>query len=123
MSRWALVGVGLAALVGAGQLHLQAEQPASVADRAESSAATARALLDRYCVTCHNERTRTAGLTLDEDTMDVSRVGEGAAIWEHVVRRLRADAMPPAGRPRPDAGAVDSYPPRMGFRRVGRRQR
>ena len=110
MSRWVLVSVGLAALIGAGQLHLEAEQLPRVADRAarthpafqqslvspaESTASDARALLDRYCVTCHNERTRTAGLTLD--TLDVSRVGEGAATWEHVVRRLRADAMPPAG--------------------------
>ena len=124
MSRWALLGVGLAAFVGAGQLHLQAERRPSVADRAarthpsfqqasaspaESSASTARAVLDRYCVTCHNERTRTAGLTLDEDTMDVSRVGEDAAIWEHVVRRLRADAMPPAGRPRPDAATSRAF--------------
>ena len=124
MSRWALLGVGLAAFVVAGQLHLEAEQPPSVADQAggthptfqqasaspaESSASTARALLDRYCVTCHNERTRTAGLTLDEDTMDVSRVGEDAAVWEHVVRRLRADAMPPAGRPRPDAATSRAF--------------
>ena len=122
MSRWVLVSVGLAALIGAGQLHLEAEQLPRVADRAarthpafqqslvspaESTASDARALLDRYCVTCHNERTRTAGLTLD--TLDVSRVGEGAATWEHVVRRLRADAMPPAGRPRPDAATSRTF--------------
>ena len=41
--------------------------------------------------------------------MDVSRVGEGAATWEHVVRRLRADAMPPAGRPRPDAATKHAF--------------
>ena len=56
---------------------------------------------------CHNERTRTAGLTLD--TLNLSRVGADAAAWEHVVRRLRAGEMPPAGRPRPDAGAAHGF--------------
>ena len=101
MSRVVLAGVVLTALAAAGQHHLRAEP---------SNAADARALLDEYCVTCHNERTRMAGLTLD--TMDLSRVGDGAATWEHVVRRLRANAMPPAGRPRPDpatARAVVSW--------------
>ena len=124
MSRWALLGVGLAAFVGAGQLHLEAEQRPGVAGQAGgthsssqqssgipagSSASTARALLDQYCVTCHNERIRTADLTLDQDTMDLSRVGEDAAVWEHVVRRLRADAMPPAGQPRPDAATSRAF--------------
>ena len=107
MSRWALASVGLAVLVGAGQLqlHLQAAPQSSTVPA--GSAASARALLDEYCVTCHNERTRTADLTLD--TMDVSRVGDGAATWEHVVRRVRADAMPPAGRPRPDAARSRAF--------------
>ena len=104
----ALVGVALAAVVGAAQLHLQAQRLPSVAAPAiPVGASGARALLDKYCVTCHNARTRTAGLTLD--TTDVSRVGEGAAIWEHVVRRLRADAMPPAGQPRPDAATSRAF--------------
>ena len=60
-------------------------------------------LLERYCFTCHNERLRTAGLVLSE--MDLARVGDDAERWERVVRKLRAGAMPPAGRPRPDAAA------------------
>ncbi len=62
-------------------------------------------MLDRYCVNCHNERTRTAGLILD--TLDVGRVAERADVWEAVVRKLRAGAMPPAGMPRPDQAAHD----------------
>ena len=66
-----------------------------------SSEATApRAVLDRYCVTCHNQKLRIAGLTLD--TMDVADVARGADVWEKVVRKLRGGAMPPIGRPRPD---------------------
>jgi hypothetical protein len=62
-------------------------------------------MLDRYCVSCHNERTKTAGLMLD--TLDVGRVAERAEVWEAVVRKLRAGAMPPAGMPRPDQAAHD----------------
>src|SRR5262245_3228683 len=70
------------------------------AGSASASAESARALLDTYCVTCHNERRRTAGLMLD--TLDVEHVGKGAEIWEKVVQKLRTQAMPPPGLPRPD---------------------
>ena len=121
MVRWTLVSLGVSTLVAAGQLQLQAEPapgahsargnvvslPQFAAGAGASTAAQGRALLDRYCVACHNERTRTAGLTLD--TLNLSRVGADAAAWEHVVRRLRAGEMPPAGRPRPDAGTAHGF--------------
>ena len=98
----------LGAAVG-GVLYLTAAaaaaQPESPAD-----AATARALLDRYCVTCHNDRLRTAGLELD--AADPAAVGESGHVWERVARKLRIGAMPPPGRPRPerpDALALVSY--------------
>ncbi len=71
------------------------------------AAAQYRALLDRYCVTCHNKRTRTAGLALD--TTDIEQVGQSAEVWEKVVRKLRTRAMPPLGRPRPDETAYDAF--------------
>ena len=110
LSRWALVGAALAALTGATHPGLRAEPSPSVQEAPAGpagSAGSGRTLLDRYCVTCHNERTRTADLTLD--VLDLSRVGDNAATWEHVVRRLRAGAMPPAGRPRPDAAASHAF--------------
>jgi hypothetical protein len=61
---------------------------------------TNRAHLDRYCVRCHNDRSRAGGLTLEK--LDMEQVGPNAAVWETVVRKLRARAMPPAGLPRPD---------------------
>ena len=82
------------------------EAPARVA-AAAPAAAPSRALLDRYCVTCHNERLKTAGLTLDN--VDVSQVRAHAEVLEKVVRKLRAGQMPPAGRPRPDAATVDVF--------------
>ena len=61
-----------------------------------------RAVLDRYCVTCHNEKLRTAELILTKEKIDIEKVSEGAQVWEKVVRKLRTRAMPPAGIPRPD---------------------
>jgi mono/diheme cytochrome c family protein len=66
-----------------------------------------RSLINRYCVTCHNEKLLTAGLTLD--TADVDAVSRDAEVWEKVVRKLRAGAMPPAGLPRPNPAAYDSF--------------
>src|SRR5262245_10243665 len=54
---------------------------------AARDASSQRALLDRYCVTCHNQRLKTAGLALD--TADLSAVGQDAELWEKVVRKLR----------------------------------
>src|SRR6202044_2452533 len=63
-------------------------------------ASSVRASLDQYCVTCHNARLKTAGLTLDK--MDLADVPASAEVWEKVIRKLRAGAMPPAGARRPD---------------------
>jgi mono/diheme cytochrome c family protein len=71
--------------------------PSNVA--VQLSPAGARALLDQYCVSCHNERAKIGGLALDH--LDVSDVPAGAEIWEKVVIKLRAGMMPPAGGPRP----------------------
>jgi len=58
-----------------------------------------RAVLDKYCVTCHNQRMKVGGLALD--VLDVAQMSEHAEEWEKVVRKIRTGAMPPAGRPRP----------------------
>ena len=60
-----------------------------------------RQVLQQYCFACHNERAKTGGLALD--ILEMTRVGENADVWEAVVRKLRTGAMPPVGRPRPNA--------------------
>ena len=70
-------------------------------------AAQDRALVERYCATCHNEKAKTAGLALDK--LDVAHPGEHAEIWEKVVRKVRAGMMPPSGAPRPDRAALDAF--------------
>src|SRR5205823_5600614 len=57
-----------------------------------------RALLDQYCVSCHNERLRTANLVLEHSHVDLGRVNLSADIWEKVAQKLHTGAMPPAGR-------------------------
>src|SRR5215510_4969064 len=66
---------------------------------AANAVAPYRALLDQYCVTCHNERAKTAGLMLDK--MDLQHLSDNTETWEKVIRKLRGGMMPPTGRPRP----------------------
>jgi Protein of unknown function (DUF1592)/Protein of unknown function (DUF1588)/Protein of unknown function (DUF1595)/Protein of unknown function (DUF1585)/Protein of unknown function (DUF1587) len=65
-----------------------------------------RALIDKYCITCHNARLKTAGLLLD--TIDVDRAGDAPETLEKVARKLRTREMPPPGAPRPDEAAYRS---------------
>jgi mono/diheme cytochrome c family protein len=67
---------------------------------AQAPVAEYRAVINQYCVTCHNQRAKTAGLTLD--TLDMSAIAHDAETWEKVVRKLRSGMMPPQGSPRPE---------------------
>ncbi len=74
------------------------------AQQAPQSAAQ-KAVLDKYCVTCHSSKLRTGGLSLQD--ANVSNVPAGAETWEKVIRKLRVGAMPPQGMPRPDKTTAD----------------
>jgi cytochrome c5 len=74
----------------------QAAPPATV-----PSSPDIKAVLDRYCITCHSQRLATAGVVLEG--IDTSNPAARAELWERVITKLRARAMPPAGLPRPDA--------------------
>ncbi len=71
-----------------------------------SSVSSQQAVLDKYCVTCHNEKLRTAGLLLDK--ADAGHPADNPAIWEKVLRKLRTREMPPPRMPRPDDVTTDS---------------
>ena len=60
-----------------------------------------REVVTKYRVTCHNERLKTGGLSLD--TVDVSNPAAAADVWERAVRKMRVGMMPPQGAPHPDA--------------------
>ncbi len=99
-----VAGVHAAAAPAPGTQAASAQTPSATRS---ADAPDPRALLDQYCVTCHNERLQTAGLRLD--TSDVAHVGAGAETWEKVVRKLRSGAMPPAGRRRPDEPTLEAF--------------
>jgi hypothetical protein len=86
----------------------QSAPPAAPAAGAQASiptsAASPRALIDRYCLGCHSDRVRSGGLALSE--LDLAAVHEHAEIAEKVIRKLRGGLMPPAGAPRPDSQSV-----------------
>jgi mono/diheme cytochrome c family protein len=77
-----------------------ARPPAAVTD-----ATAQRALVDQFCVTCHNTKLKTGGLALDE--LDLAHLGDHAEIGEKVVRKLRAGLMPPTNARRPDAATLE----------------
>jgi len=63
-------------------------------------------LFEAYCITCHNENRRTAGLALD--SLKTTNVSESTAVWERVLRRLKARRDPPYGMKRPDEAVYQS---------------
>ena len=58
------------------------------------------AVIAKYCVTCHNQKRKVAGLAID--TLDLQRVADDAEAWEKIARKFRTHEMPPPGAPRPD---------------------
>jgi mono/diheme cytochrome c family protein len=83
----------------------QASSPPSALPTSIASASDARAVVARYCASCHSARVRTAGLVLD--SLDTEQIASNAEIWEKVTRKLRVGAMPPVGVPRPDAAITN----------------
>jgi hypothetical protein len=63
-------------------------------------------LFDMYCTTCHNQSRKTAGLAID--SLNTSNVSENTAVWEKILRRLRARRDPPNGSRRPDDAVYQS---------------
>ncbi len=66
-----------------------------------------RALVDQYCVVCHNQKNATAGVALN--AIDFANAGANAAVLERVLRKVRTGEMPPAGMPRPAAPVAASF--------------
>src|SRR5262245_37183336 len=87
---WKSLGI---ALIASGSLR--ADDSAK-----ENSAPMAKAVIQQYCLGCHNAKLKTAGLVLD--TADIERTEINPDLWEKVTRKFRTAEMPPSGRPRPD---------------------
>lgn len=101
--RYALAAtLAIGAAISLADLHSAPQQSAP-----STAASPHRTLLDRYCVGCHNQRTKTANLSFD--TMDLANIAQDAVVWERAVRKLRGGMMPPPGMPRPERADVDSF--------------
>ncbi len=117
-SGW-LAGIAVVAGLGAGGLAdagpSQAPKPGAVPSAAQAGApdraseiAGHSALLRRYCLTCHTQRSMERGtVPVELESADLESVPDQAEIWEKVIRKVRTGTMPPLGRPRPDAAAAD----------------
>ncbi|MBL8168685.1 MAG: DUF1592 domain-containing protein [Acidobacteria bacterium] len=80
----------------------------SRAQRATTADTTAqRALLEEYCVACHNQKSSTAGISLQG--LDYSNVASNADVWEKVLRKVRTGQMPPAKAPKPETAETTSF--------------
>ena len=109
LARRGLFCVCIAAWIAA--VPVNWSSPAAAVQTPPSSPVVAnRALLDRYCLTCHTTRQKERGtVPIALDTLDLSRIPADAAAWEKVVLKLRAGLMPPAGAPRPDKATHDGF--------------
>ena len=119
---WAAVGV----VVMAGQAPRPATRataaPAASAARTQQTVATQtaaqpqgnpqeyKAMVDRYCLGCHNARSNTpAANPLRLDNVDLTNVARDAATWERVIKKLAVGAMPPQGMPHPGAEPLKAF--------------
>jgi hypothetical protein len=118
---------------------LVAVPPTSTPLTAQAPVSPQQALVNQYCLTCHNDRLKTGGLTLTALNLDAPAASDvSAEIGEKVIRKLRGGLMPPPGARRPDAHATaefvswlenridaasaDTRPGRVPLRRLNRRE-
>ena len=101
---WGLVAVQVSH--ASTQVQRRSAEEVPSATSVSTTPAEVRATLDKYCVSCHNDRLKTANLTLQSGDLD--RMGAHPEVWEKVARKLRTHEMPPPGRPRPDASTYSA---------------
>src|SRR6476620_9904154 len=120
------VAVGVAGLLSlAGPLVLQAQQSSlstrarhntpliasaaasgSKASPSSTSETNVAALVDEYCLSCHDKDHEKGGLVLE--TIASHDVAQHPDVWEKVIRKMRARLMPPVGKDRPDDRTYDA---------------
>ena len=88
---------------------------------ANASNSSNSGLLNQYCIGCHNQKLKTAGVSLEG--LDPANVGDHAGVWERALRKVRSGQMPPPGLPHADAAARTwprNCPARLWMRRTVR---
>src|SRR5262245_43489256 len=95
---------------GQAQTPTAAPAPATASSAqaaANPAASSDQALIQKYCITCHNARAKTGGLSLEG--ANLADAAAHAELWEKVAMKLRGGMMPPQGMPRPDAATLDAF--------------
>src|SRR4030095_10059302 len=103
-------------ILGLGILSLMVASSVEVAQRAPTSGTAAvttmpvdaqNALVAQYCTSCHNDKTRSGGMTLT--SLNLARPDQNPELGEKVIRKLRAGMMPPPGAKRPDVETTRAF--------------
>jgi len=100
------VGTLLLLMTSSTSLQTRAQTPASAQSAAPASDPH-RAMLSTYCFSCHNDRAKLGGLSLEN--LNLQTPAENAQIWEKALRKLRGRLMPPPGNPQPPQKEIDSF--------------
>ena len=98
-----LVLLGAAAFVTA--LATSPKAAPGPAPTPEPAADTA-SILNQYCVTCHSDKLKTAGFSIEG--LSAAKVRDNPGAWEKIVRKLRTGTMPPPSSPRPTREVYDA---------------
>lgn len=88
------------AAAGAAKATPQATAKSGAAHASAAGAQAQQDMIDQYCVMCHSEALKTAGVVLEG--LHIDKVGDNTATWERVLRKFGSGQMPPPGLPRPD---------------------
>lgn len=101
------LGLFLVICVAAASFGLTTVNSQSQTSVPNSANSPQSALIEQYCVGCHNPKYKSAGISLKG--LDFNNIGNDAAVWEKVLRKVRTGQMPPADMPHPDANAVNAF--------------
>src|SRR4051812_42820958 len=77
---------------------------ATFAQNDAGSIESQRALVNQYCVGCHNDKLKSGGFSWTD--LDLAHPDKNAERAEKVIRKLHAGMMPPAGARRPEESSL-----------------
>jgi mono/diheme cytochrome c family protein len=105
--RFAVFVFGAFWILAAASSSLRADPAQTTATGTAGTVSADQALVQKYCITCHNSRAKTGGLSLEG--MNPADAASHAEVWEKAAMKLRGGMMPPQGMPRPDEAALRSF--------------
>src|SRR5215471_12964749 len=105
---FSILGLGILSLSVATSVEMAQRAPASGTAAANTIPVDAQnALVAQYCAACHNDRSKTGGMTLT--SLDLAHPEQNPELAEKVIRKLRAGMMPPPGAKRPDFETAKTF--------------